>query len=237
MGINDRMQLAAAEKIARDRVREALMRSGVTFIDPANSYVEAGVQVGRDTVIWPGTVLKGNTVIGEGCEIGPHAVLFEATIGHGSRVLNGSVVTASRVGDRVQVGPFAHLRENSSVDDEARVGSHTELVRTHLGAGVKDQHFSYLGDATVGPGCNIGAGVITCNYDGAVKHPTIIGAGAFIGSDAVLVAPVTIGDGAYVAAGSLINKDVPAQALGISRAPQENREEWAQRRRQRQQRK
>lgn len=234
MGINDRVQLAQAERVARDRVRETLMRAGVTFLDPASSYIEAGVQVGRDSVIWPGAVLSGETVIGEGCVLGPHVIIQDSTLGEGCQILQGSVVTGCRLGQRVQVGPFAHLRAGSAVDDEARVGSHTELVRTHLGAGVKDLHFSYLGDATVGPGCNIGAGVITCNYDGAAKHPTIIEAGAFIGSDAVLIAPVTIGAGAYVAAGSVINQDVPADALGISRTPQENREEWALRRRQRQ---
>jgi bifunctional UDP-N-acetylglucosamine pyrophosphorylase/glucosamine-1-phosphate N-acetyltransferase len=234
MGINDRVQLAQAESIARDRVRETLMRGGVTFIDPASSYLEAGVQVGRDSVIWPGAVLSGETTVGEGCEVGPHVIIQDSTLGEGCQILQGSAITGCRLGDRVQVGPFAHLRAGSTVDDEARVGSHTELVRTHLGAGVKDLHFSYLGDATVGPGCNIGAGVITCNYDGVAKHQTIIEAGAFIGSDAVLVAPLTIGAGAYVAAGSVINQDVPAEALGISRAPQENREEWALRRRQRQ---
>jgi bifunctional UDP-N-acetylglucosamine pyrophosphorylase/glucosamine-1-phosphate N-acetyltransferase len=233
MGINDRVQLAAAEAKARRRVCEGLMVAGVTLIDPANTYVETGVKVGPDTVIWPGAVITGETVIGTGCTIGPHVQIDSCAIGDGSTIKQGSVLAASWFGRGVEVGPYSHVRPDCVIGDEARIGTHSELVRTKLGRGVKDLHFSYLGDAEVGEDSNIGAGTITCNYDGKYKHKTKIGRKAFIGSDTVIVAPVVIGDEALTAAGSVINRDVPDGALGVARAKQETHEGWVQRRRER----
>jgi bifunctional UDP-N-acetylglucosamine pyrophosphorylase/glucosamine-1-phosphate N-acetyltransferase len=204
----------------------------VTLIDPANTYVDAGVSIGQDTIIWPGAVITGETTIGANCTIGPHARLDAVTIGDGCEIRQGSFVTASTLGNKVTVGPFAYIRPDCDVRDGARVGAHTELVRSTLHEGVKMSHFSYIGDTEVGEGTNIGAGAITCNYDGKQKNHTKIGDGAFIGSDAILVAPVTIGAGAYVGAGSVITKDVPPQSLGIGRATQETIEGWARRRKQ-----
>ena len=229
MGINNRVQLAEAETIARQRVREDLMCAGVTLIDPANTYVDAGVTIGQDTIIWPGAVITGDTTIGDRCTIGPHVQLDRVTLGDGCTIRQGSLVVGSTLGNAVTVGPCAYIRPDCEVQDKARVGAHTELVRSTLHEGVKMSHFSYIGDTEVGPGTNIGAGVITANYDGQQKNHTNIGDGAFIGSDAVLVAPVTIGAGAYVAAGSAITKDVPPEGLGIGRARQENIEDWAHR--------
>lgn len=229
MGINNRVQLAQAEAIARDRVREALMLAGVTLIDPANTYVDATVTVGQDTIIWPGAVITGDTTIGESCTIGPHVQLDSVTLGDACEIRQGSFLTASTVGNQVTVGPFAYIRPGCEVHDTARVGAHTELVRSTLHEAVKMSHFSYIGDTEVGEKTNIGAGAITCNYDGKNKNHTKIGEGAFIGSDAILVAPVTIGPGASVGAGSVITKDVPPDSLGIGRSKQENIEGWARR--------
>jgi bifunctional UDP-N-acetylglucosamine pyrophosphorylase / glucosamine-1-phosphate N-acetyltransferase len=231
MGINDRVQLAQAEAVARQRVREALMRGGVTMIDPAATYVDVGVEIGPDTVIWPGAVLTGATTIGAGCTIGPHVQLNDITLGDGCEVRQGSGLTGSTIGERVTIGPFAFIRSDCRIEDQARVGAHTEMVRSVIGRHAKMSHFSYAGDSEIGAGTNIGAGVVTCNYDGQSKHRTTIGAGAFIGSDAILVAPVNVAPGAYVAAGSVITKDVPTGALGIGRAKQDNLEGWVERKR------
>ncbi|MEI6502560.1 MAG: bifunctional UDP-N-acetylglucosamine diphosphorylase/glucosamine-1-phosphate N-acetyltransferase GlmU [Armatimonadota bacterium] len=229
MGINNRVQLAQAETKARDRVREALMMAGVTLIDPATTYVDAGATIGQDTVVWPGAVITGASTIGANCTIGPHVQLDGVTVGGGCLIRQGSVVSGSTLGNRVAVGPFAFIRPDCDVQDDARVGAHTELVRSVLHERVKMSHFSYVGDTEVGPGSNLGAGIVTCNYDGKAKHHTKIGDGAFIGSDAILVAPVIVGAGAYVAAGSVITKDVPNGGLGIGRSRQENIEDWARR--------
>lgn len=228
MGINNRQQLAQAEVKARQRVREAAMAAGATLIDPANTYIDADVEIGQDTVIWPGALLLGSTCVGEGCIVGPGVQIEDCVLGSGCEIRHGSYLRGSILGERVAVGPFAYIRPDCQVGDEARVGAHAEIVRAVLGAKVKDSHFSYLGDAEVGAGTNIGAGVITCNYDGKTKHRTIIGSNAFIGSDSLLIAPVTVGNGAYVGAGSVITRDVPEEALGIGRARQENIEGWAQ---------
>jgi bifunctional UDP-N-acetylglucosamine pyrophosphorylase/glucosamine-1-phosphate N-acetyltransferase len=229
MGINDRVQLARAEKIMRGRINRRAMREyGVTLLDPDATYIDPDVTLGRDTVIYPGALLTGHTKVGEGCTIGAHVLIEDSEIGAGTRVRHGSVVRKSLVGRGCTLGPFAHIRDHSAVGDATRVGS-GEVVRSRLGARVNDLHFSYLGDTTVGDGANIGAGAITCNYDGQRKNPTIIGDGAFIGSDACLIAPVTIGAGAYVAAGSVITHDVPPGALAFGRSRQENKEGWAER--------
>ena len=229
MGLNDRAQLARAEKLLRARLnRRAMLEYGVTLIDPDATYIDGDVTLGRDTVIYPGALLTGRTKVGEGCTIGAHVLIEDSEIGDGTHIRHGSVVRQSQVGAGCLIGPFAHVRDHSTVGDATRVGN-GEIVRSHLGEGVKDLHFSYLGDTTVGAGVNIGAGVITCNYDGQNKSRTIIGDGAFIGSDAALIAPVTIGPGAYLAAGSVITQDVPAKALAIGRSRQENKEGWAER--------
>ncbi len=231
MGINDRVQLAQAEVKARRRVREALMRAGVTMIDPEATYVDAGVEIGPDTILWPGVIITGETRIGANCTIGAHTQLDGVTVGDGCQIRHGSWLSRSTIGNACTIGPFAFVRPDCRVEDEARVGAHTETVRATIGRGAKVSHFSYTGDASVGANSNIGAGAVTCNYDGKSKHRTTIGDGVFIGSDAILVAPVTIGEGAYVAAGAVITQDVPPDALGIERAEQRNIEGWATRRR------
>ncbi len=229
MGINDRVQLARAERILRGRInRRAMLDYGVTLIDPEATYLDPEVTVGRDTVIYPGAVLAGRTSVGDNCTIGAHVLIEDCEIGRGTRIRHGSVVRESVIGEEVTIGPFAHVRDHSSVGRGTRVGG-GEVVRSRLGERVNDLHFSYLGDATVGDGANIGAGAITCNYDGQQKNPTVIEDGAFIGSDACLIAPVTIGAGAYVAAGSVVTKDVPPEALALGRSRQENKEGWARR--------
>lgn len=232
MGINNRVQLAQAEQKARDRVREQVMLGGVTLIDPAATYLDADVVIGPDTVIWPGAVITGNTVIGAHCTIGPHVQLDSVTLGDRCHIRQGSFVSASTLGNGCLIGPFAFIRPECHVHDDARVGAHTELVRSVLHEGVKMSHFSYVGDTEVGTGANLGAGAITANYDGKRKNHTKIGDGCFIGSDAVLIAPVIIEAGAYVAAGSVITKDVPHGGLGIGRSKQANIEGWVRRKRQ-----
>jgi bifunctional UDP-N-acetylglucosamine pyrophosphorylase/glucosamine-1-phosphate N-acetyltransferase len=182
-------------------------------------------------VLHAGVHLQGKTEIGSACEIGPGVRIRDSTLGDRVTVLDHSVITGARIAAGARVGPFAHLRPESVIGEDARVGNFVELKKTVLGKGSKANHLSYLGDATIGEGVNVGAGTITCNYDGRDKHPTVIDDGAFIGSDTQLVAPVRIGRGAYVAAGSSITEDVPADALGIARARQVNREGWASERR------
>ena len=229
MGINNRVQLAEAEGIARDRIREALMLDGVTLIDPPSTFVDAGVTVGRDTIIGPGCHLLGATTVGCGCEIRGHVTLRSATIGDGVLLRDHTLIEDSAVGDEAQVGPFSLVRGNSEVGRGCKVGSSAEMNRSRLGEGSKMQHFSYLGDATTGHDVNIGAGAITCNYDGIDKHPTRIDDGAFVGSDTIMIAPLTVGAGAYTAAGSVISKDVPAESLAIERGEQRIIEDWAER--------
>jgi bifunctional UDP-N-acetylglucosamine pyrophosphorylase/glucosamine-1-phosphate N-acetyltransferase len=225
-GINNRVQLAEAERALRNRIRERLMLDGVTLIDPETTYVDDGVQIGRDTTIWPCTFILGQSRIGEGCEIGPHATVRDCEIGDGVLVRHGTFMNDSLVGDEATIGPFAHIRSGCAIGRKARAGSYVEMKAAELGEGVKAGHVSYLGDVTVGAGSNIGAGAITCNYDGARKHKTIIGERAFIGSNVSLVAPVTIGDGAYVGAGSTITTDGPPGTLAVERSKQREIEGW-----------
>jgi bifunctional UDP-N-acetylglucosamine pyrophosphorylase/glucosamine-1-phosphate N-acetyltransferase len=192
------------------------------------------VVVETGAVLRPFTILEGRTVVRGGAVVGPFARLVDVEVGPGARVLDHCLLRESVVEAGASVGPFAHLRPESWVGPQARVGNFVELKKAHLGEGSKAQHLSYLGDATVGPGVNIGAGTITCNYDGARKNPTRIEAGAFVGSDTTLVAPVTVGEGAYVAAGSTITEDVPKDALALGRARQVNKPGWAAKRRERQ---
>jgi bifunctional UDP-N-acetylglucosamine pyrophosphorylase/glucosamine-1-phosphate N-acetyltransferase len=206
------------------------MGAGVTLIDPATTYIEPDVEIGPDTVIHPGVVIEGTTRIGPMCEILGHVRIANSAIGSRVTVNNFCVITGATVADGAVVGPFAHLRPGTAVGQSAKVGNFVELKKTALGAGSKVNHLSYLGDAEVGEHVNVGAGTITCNYDGQTKNRTVIEDGAFIGSDTQLIAPVCVGKGAYVAAGSSIKTDVPAGALGISRGRQVNLEGWAERR-------
>ena len=229
-GINSRTELAEVSNMVRQQKNEELMAAGVTLVDPATTYVDADVVVGADTVIHPCVFLEGSTRIGAACEVHSGVRIVNSTIGDRVTVRNHTVITDTVVQAGAVLGPFAHLRPGSDVGEDAHVGNFVELKKTTLGKGAKANHLAYLGDATIGAGANIGAGTITCNYDGSKKHQTVVGVGAFVGSNSTLVAPVTIGDGAYLAAGSAITKDVPAGALGIGRAHQDNREGWVARR-------
>jgi bifunctional UDP-N-acetylglucosamine pyrophosphorylase/glucosamine-1-phosphate N-acetyltransferase len=220
LGINSRQELALATQTLKRRINEAHMAAGVTLVDPETVYIGPEVVIGRDTVIYPFCQIEGATRIGENCRIGPNALITDSTLAEQVWVKMGSVITESRLAAGVQVGPFAHLRPLSDLREGVRVGNFVEVKKSILHPGVKANHLTYLGDAEVGAGSNVGAGTITCNYDGIRKHRTVIGERAFIGSNTALVAPVTIGDGAYVGAGSTITKDVPPHMLGLSRARQ-----------------
>lgn len=230
LGVNDRVQLAQVEALARQRIREMLMCEGVTLVDPATTYIDAQVTVGRDTTILPGTHILGRCTIGEECTIGPNALIEDSTIGDGCTVNVGAVVRESVVGNGCQLGPNCHLRPGTQLGQGVRLGTSAETVRTHIGDGTSALHFCYLGDARIGEKVNIGAGCVTCNYDGRQKRVTVIDSGAFVGSDVILVAPVRVGEGAYVAAGSVITEDVPAGALAIARERQTVKPDWARRR-------
>jgi len=225
-GINSRRELAEVSRIVRQQKTAELMADGVTIEDPATAYIDRDVTIGRDTVIHPGVSIEGNTTIGSGCEIHSGARIVDSTIGDRVTVFNHCVITSSRLGDDAHVGPFAHLRNDADVREHARVGNFVELKKTVLGAGSKSMHLAYLGDTTIGSKVNIGAGTITCNYDGVKKNQTIIEDGAFIGSDTQLIAPVTVGKGAYVGSGTTIRESVPAGALAVSAGKQRNIEGW-----------
>jgi bifunctional UDP-N-acetylglucosamine pyrophosphorylase/glucosamine-1-phosphate N-acetyltransferase len=230
-GINSRVELAAVSRIVRDQKNAALMTSGVTIEDPATTYVDAGVTIGADTILHPGVSIEGETTIGAGCEIHSGTRICDSTIGDRVTILNHCVIVQARVAEAACVGPFAHLRAAADVRANARVGNFVELKKTVLGAGSKANHLAYLGDATIGDGVNIGAGTITCNYDGVNKNQTVIEDGAFVGSDSQLIAPVTIGKGAYVGSGSTIRENVPAGSLAVSAGKQRNIDGWAEKRR------
>ena len=230
IGINTRVELAEVDRIMRARLLERLMLDGVGVLDPATTYVDWGVSVGRDTVLRPQTMLTGATAIGEGCTIGPGCFLQDVTVGDGASVVSSHLVGCV-VGPGSTVGPFAHLRAGTELVADAKAGSFVEIKASRVGRGSKVPHLSYVGDTTIGEGSNIGAGTITANYDGERKHKTQIGDGVKVGSDTVFVAPVSVGDGAYTGAGSVITKDVPQDALGVARARQENVAGYAQRRR------
>jgi bifunctional UDP-N-acetylglucosamine pyrophosphorylase/glucosamine-1-phosphate N-acetyltransferase len=227
-GINDRVDLAAVEAAARRRINEHWMRAGVTMIDPASTFIDASVgPLGRDIILGANVALRGKTVLGDKVRIDHGAVLTDATIANDTHVKPYSVIAEAMVGERVEIGPFTHCRPGTRVDEDARLGNFVETKKSHIMAGAKANHLAYLGDASIGQKVNIGAGTITCNYDGINKHKTTIEAGAFIGSDSQLVAPVTVGRDAFVGAGSTITKDVPRGALAISRVKQVNKEGWA----------
>lgn len=225
LGVNDRIALAEAEKVMRKRINLEHMRNGVTLIDPEQTYIEADVTIGQDTIIYPGTIIKSGTVIGSDCEIGPNTEIAECEIGD-STVIRQSVAHNSSIGSHVKIGPFAHIRPQSQIADEVKIGNFVEIKKSIFGNGSKASHLSYIGDAEVGSNVNLGCGSITVNYDGKNKFLTKIGDDVFVGCNSNLVAPVSIGDGAYIAAGSTITEDVPGESLAIARARQVNKEDY-----------
>jgi bifunctional UDP-N-acetylglucosamine pyrophosphorylase/glucosamine-1-phosphate N-acetyltransferase len=225
-GINSRTELAEVSRIVRQTKNEELMAAGVTIIDPATTYIDADVEIGPDTVIHPGVAIEGQSRIGAACEVHSHVRIVDS---EKVVIQNFCLILGSRIAESASVGPFAHLRPESVVGERARIGNFVELKKTTLGPGSKANHLAYLGDATIGAKVNVGAGTITCNYDGTSKHPTVIEDEAFIGSDTQLIAPVRIGKGAYVGAGSSITEDVPPGALGIARGRQTNVAGWVER--------
>ncbi len=231
LGVNSRAELAQVENEIQRRVVARLMSEGVTFRNPATVVIDSSVTIGPDTVVYPFVTLEGNTRIGEGCVIDPGVHLNNVTVGDDVHLKTGTVAEDAIIEDEATVGPYAHLRPGTRLGRRVKVGNFVETKKATFGEGAKASHLSYIGDAEVGADANIGAGTITCNYDGVNKHQTIIEEGAFIGSDSQLVAPVRIGRGAYVGAGSTITKDVPAGALATSRTPQSVKEGWAERKR------
>jgi bifunctional UDP-N-acetylglucosamine pyrophosphorylase / glucosamine-1-phosphate N-acetyltransferase len=227
LGCNTRADLAAVDAVFRRRKRAAIMDASVTIELPETVLIDPEVVVGADTRIEPGVQLLGNTRIGSGCTIRTGSVLSDAVLEDNVLVKPYTIISASRLSRGTQAGPFAHLRDGARLEENARVGNFVEVKKSVLGQGVKSMHLTYLGDAHVGSGTNIGAGTITCNYDGVNKNPTTIGKRVFIGSDTALVAPVRVGDGAYVGAGSVITKNVPPDALGLARGQQVNKLGWA----------
>ncbi len=214
IGINDRVQLAAAEQLLRKRILERHMYAGVTIVDPSSTYIDDAVVIGMDTTILPGTMITGKTTIGEACQIGPHTTIDASTIG-AHCIVRGSALEETTLETDVRVGPFSHCRPGAYLAHGVRMGNFGEVKNSYIGAETDMHHFSYLGDATVGDHVNIAAGTITSNFDGKQKHPTTIGSGAFIGCDTILVAPVTVGDHAYTGAGAVVNRNVPPYALVV----------------------
>ena len=229
-GVNDQEDLSLAIRALTRRIVSSLMEAGVTVEDPERFDADEGVTVGPDTLIEPSVRLRGATRIGSGCVIGQGSILVDTVVGDGVVVRPYCHFDQARVGDRCVAGPFSRLRPESSLGEGAHVGNFVELKKTTIGKGSKANHLAYLGDATIGAGVNIGCGTITCNYDGEKKHPTRIGDGVFVGSDSILVAPISIGKGAYVAAGSTLTESVPAGALAVGRARQVNKNGWARKR-------
>ncbi|MGA0865868.1 MAG: bifunctional UDP-N-acetylglucosamine diphosphorylase/glucosamine-1-phosphate N-acetyltransferase GlmU [Candidatus Nanopelagicaceae bacterium] len=230
IGVNDRRQLAIASSVMRDRINDALMQSGVTITDPLTTWVDLTVEIAPDVTLLPGTELHGRTIIETGAEIGPRSTLIDATVGQDARVIE-SYVRGAAIGYQVQVGPFSFLREGTELATGSRVGAYVEVKNSFVGEGSKVPHLSYVGDATIGRETNIGAATVFVNYDGVEKHRTEVGDHVRIGSDTMLVAPVTVGDGAYTAAGSVITEDVPPGAMGVGRSRQSNIIDWVLRRR------
>ena len=230
LGINDRAQLSECGQLMRDRINHAVMLSGVTIIDPATTWIDVSVEIAPNVTIYPGTTLSGLTVVESGAVIGPRSTLINATVKSGARIIE-SVVSGTSIGENSSVGPFTYLRDGNQIANETRVGAFVEMKNSILGQGSKVPHLSYVGDATIGEGTNIGAATVFVNYDGVEKHKTEIGDHVRIGSDTMLVAPVSVGDGAYTAAGSVITEDVPAGAMGVGRARQRNIVGWVLRKR------
>lgn len=230
LGINDRVQLAAARRALNERILDGWMRAGVTVVDPASTWVDVTVTIGQDAEIGPQTELRGATAIADGARIGPGCLLEDTTVGEDAVLLH-AVCQQAEIGPGATVGPYAYLRPGTRIGDNAHIGCHVELKNADVGPGAKVPHLTYVGDARIGAGANIGAGTIFANYDGVAKHHTDVGEHAFVGSNTVLVAPVTVGDGAYTAAGSVIIEDVAPGELGIGRGRQHNSQGWVERNR------
>ena len=228
LGVNTKRHLAKAEKRLRNRVCNKHLAAGVTIMDPENTFVDSEVEIGQDTVIYPYTIIEGETRIGSNCIIGPYSRIIDSQLATGVEVQN-SVIKKAKVGAEVQIGPFAYLRPGTELESEVKIGDFVEVKKSFIGRGSKVPHLSYVGDATIGEKVNLGAGTIIVNYDGVVKHPTNIEDEAFIGCNSNLIAPLTVGKGAYVGAGSTINEDVPEDALALARPPQVNKLKAAQR--------
>lgn len=226
MGVNDRVQLAHAAKLLRQRINRKVMLSGVTLVDPEQTYIDAGVQIGSDTTIWPGSVLQGTTVIGAGCVLESNVQIVNCILADQVTIKSGSVLHDATVGSEAVIGPMAHLRPGSVLGSRVKIGNFVETKKIVMGEGSKASHLTYLGDAEIGSEVNIGCGTITCNYDGTNKHKTVIGDRVFVGSDVQLVAPVRVGAGSLIAAGTTVTADVPPDSLAISRTPQVNKEGW-----------
>ncbi|MBI4460402.1 MAG: bifunctional UDP-N-acetylglucosamine diphosphorylase/glucosamine-1-phosphate N-acetyltransferase GlmU [Acidobacteria bacterium] len=226
MGVNTRAELAQADLLLRARKARELMLAGVTIYQPETVRIDADVEVGADTVIEPGTALLGRTRLGEECHIGPFATIADSELGNSVTVKQSCVIAESRIADGASIGPFSHLRPGTEIGPEAKIGNFVEVKKSRIGRRSKAQHLTYLGDATIGDDVNVGAGTITCNYDGEKKHPTVIEDNVFIGSGTELVAPVRVGQNAYVGAGSTITEDVPGDALAIARGRQVNKPGW-----------
>ena len=226
MGINSRKQLSVAEGVMRQRILDKLMDSGVTIMDPASTFIEGSVKIGRDTIIYPYTWLEGSTEIGEDCEIGPNARFTNVKVGNDNH-LQFIYAHDCEVKNHVTAGPYVHLRPDTVISDHVKIGNYVEVKNSNVGAGTKLPHLTYIGDSDIGSGVNMGCGCITVNYDGKKKHRTIIGDNSFVGCNTNLVAPVTVQANTYIGAGSTITKEVPENALGIARAKQKNIEGWA----------
>lgn len=214
IGINTRLHLAEAEALMRQRINREHMLAGVTLIDPNTTYIEPGIQIGQDTVIWPNSYLQGQTSIGEGCVVGPNSIVKNSQVGSRCTIL-ASMIEQAVVEDDVEIGPYGHLRRGAHLAQGVHMGNFGEVKGSYLGPGVKMGHFSYIGDAQIGPNVNIGCGTVTCNFDGANKNKTVIGPDVFIGSDTMLVAPVNLGEGARTGAGAVVTKDVPPYTLVV----------------------
>jgi bifunctional UDP-N-acetylglucosamine pyrophosphorylase/glucosamine-1-phosphate N-acetyltransferase len=233
-GVNDRVELAARARVMQQRINERHMRAGVSLMDPASTFIEDDVTIGPDTEIGPQVMLSAGTVVGSNVTIGQGSVLTASTVADGTTIKPYSVFEEAKVGARCVIGPFARLRPGTDLAEEVHLGNFVETKKARIGKGSKANHLAYLGDAKIGSGVNVGAGTITCNYDGVNKHVTELGDGVFIGSDTQLVAPVTVGDGAYVGAGTTVTKNVPPGSLAVSRVPQVNKEGWVARKKARQ---
>jgi len=231
VGVNDRFELASAARKLRLRKIKMLAEEGITFYDPESTWIGEDVKIGMDSVVYPSVVIEGKTVIGKECVLSPSVHIMDSHIGDGVKILSSTVIQESLIEDHVKVGPFAHLRPETVLKKGSKVGNFVEMKKTVFGEKSKAGHLSYLGDSIVGKEVNIGAGTITCNYDGKKKHRTVIEDGAFIGSGVELVAPVKIGKNAYIGAGSTITKDVPPYSLAVSRSPQKQRKDWGRKRR------
>lgn len=225
MGVNSRIQLADAEKVMRRRINRKHMENGVTLIDPDNTYIGKDVEIGNDTVIYPGNVLQGKTIIKEECTLYPNSRIDNSTVEKGVTI-QSSVILDSKIGENTTVGPFAYIRPLTVIGKSARIGDFVEIKKSTIGDNTKVSHLTYIGDAEVGSGCNFGCGTVVVNYDGTAKYKTIIGDNAFIGCNTNLVSPVTVKDNSYIAAGSTITKEVPEGALAVARARQKNIEGW-----------